>query len=176
MRATLTIKGLYDYDPSLFDGMAWPTGVTAGDVLPELTTELAELEIVYPAAATMKNAITAWSKSRVGAWNRIAAALDAEYNPVENYDRYEDWNDEANSKVGYLNKVAGFNVADQMQDQSSSEQSTNSGSEHRGHIHGNIGVTMAQQMIDAELNLRAKNDMVHIIIAEFKQRFCLMVY
>lgn len=176
MQATLSIKGLYDYDPSLFDGMSWPDGVTAGDVLPELTAELAELEIVYPAAETMKNAITAWSKSRFAAWNRIAAALNAEYSPIENYDRYEDWNDKAMSKGGYLNKVAGFNVADQMQDQSSSEQSTDSGSEHSGHIHGNIGVTMAQQMICAELDLRAKYDMAHIIISEFKQRFCLMVY
>ena len=176
MRATLTIKGLYDYDPSLFDGMSWPGGVTADDVLPELTAELAELELIYPAAGTMKASIASWSKSRVGAWNRIAAALDAEYDPVENYDRYEDWNDKANSKGGYLNKVAGFNVADQMQDQSSIEQSTDSGSEHSGHIHGNIGVTMAQQMIEAELDLRTKNDIVHIIIAEFKQRFCLMVY
>lgn len=176
MRATLSIKGLYDYDHSLFNGMAWPAGVAEDDVLPEMMMELAELELVYPSAEIMKNAITAWSKSRVPAWNRIAAALDAEYSPIENYDRYEDWNDKANSKGGYLNKVAGFNVADQMQDQSSSEQSTNSGSEHSGHIHGNIGVTMAQQMISAELDLRAKNDMVHIIISEFKQRFCLMVY
>lgn len=176
MRATLTIKGLYDYDPSLFDGMAWPTGVNAGDVVPVLTTELAELELVYPSAKTMKTSISAWSKSRVAAWNRAAAALNAEYSPIENYDRYEDWNDTANSKGGYLNKVAGFNVADRMQDQSSSEQSTNSGSEHSGHIHGNIGVTMAQQMIEAELNLRTKYDMVNIIVEEFKQRFCLMVY
>lgn len=176
MRATLTIKGLYDYDPSLFDGMAWPEGVAAGDVLPELTAELAELELVYPSAETMKNAIAVWSKSRVGAWNRIAAALNAEYSPIENYDRYEEWNDKANSKDAYLNKVAGFNVADHMQDQSSSDHSTDSGSEHSGHIHGNIGVTMAQQMIESELHLRTKNDMVHIIIAEFKQRFCLMVY
>lgn len=176
MRATLSIKGLYDYDPSLFDGMAWPDGVTAGDVLPELTVELAELEVVYPSANTMKTAIAAWSKSRVAAWNRIVAALAAEYDPIENYDRYEDWNDKSDSKSDYLNKVAGFNVADQMQDQSSSEQSTNSGSEHSGHIHGNIGVTMAQQMISAELDLRAKYDITHIIISEFKQRFCLMVY
>lgn len=176
MRATLSIKGLYDYDHSLFNGMAWPSGVVEDDVLPEMMMELAELELLYPSAEIMKNAITAWSKSRVPAWNRIAAALNSEYSPIENYDRYEDWNDKANSKGGYLNKVAGFNVADQMQDQSSSEQSTNSGSEHSGHIHGNIGVTMAQQMIDAELALRAKYDIAHIIINEFKQRFCLMVY
>ena len=176
MRATLSIKGLYDYDPSLFDGMAWPDGVTAGDVLPELTVELADLEVVYPSANAMKTAIAAWSKSRVAAWNRIVAALEAKYDPIENYDRYEDWTDKSDSKIGYLNKVAGFNVADQMQDQSSSDQSTNSGSEHSGHIHGNIGVTMAQQMISAELDLRTKYDITHIIISEFKQRFCLMVY
>ena len=176
MRATLSIKGLYDYDHSLFNGMSWPTGVTESDVLPEMMMELAELELLYPSAITMKAAIASWSKSRVAAWNRISAALNAEYSPIENYDRYEDWNDKANSKSGYLNKVAGFNVADQMQDQSSSEQSTDSGSEHSGHIHGNIGVTMAQQMIDAELALRTKYDIAHIIIKEFKQRFCLMVY
>lgn len=176
MRATMSIKGLYDYDHSLFNGMSWPSGVKEDDVLPEMMMELAELELLYPSAITMKAAIASWSKSRVAAWNRISAALNAEYSPIENYDRYEDWNDKANSNGGYLNKVAGFNVADQMQDQSSSEQSTDSGSEHRGHIHGNIGVTMAQQMISAELDLRAKNDMVHIIISEFKQRFCLMVY
>lgn len=176
MRATISIKGLYDYDHSLFNGMSWPSGVAEDDVLPEMLMELAELELLYPSAITMKAAIASWSKSRVAAWNRIAAALNAEYSPIENYDRYEDWNDKANSKGGYLNKVAGFNVADQMQDQSSSEQATDSGSTHTGHIHGNIGVTMAQQMISAELDLRAKNDIVHIIISEFKQRFCLMVY
>lgn len=176
MRATISIKGLYDYDHSLFNGMSWPSGIVENDVLPEMMMELAELELLYPSAITMKAAIASWSKSRVLAWNRISAALHAEYSPIENYDRYEDWNDKANSKGGYLNKVAGFNVADQMQDQSSSEQATDSGSVHSGHIHGNIGVTMAQQMISAELDLRAKNDMVHIIISEFKQRFCLMVY
>lgn len=176
MRATLSIKGLYDYDPSLFDDMSWPDGVTAGDVVPELTAELAEMEVIYPSASIMKNAIASWSKSRVSAWNRIAAALDAEYSPVENYDRYEDWNDKANSTGGYLNKVAGFNAADDMQNQSSSDQSTTSGSTHSGHVHGNIGVTMAQQMVSAEIDLRTKHDIAHVIISQFKQRFCLMVY
>lgn len=176
MRATLSIKGLYDYDPTLFDAMSWPDGVTADDVLPELTAELAELEVIYPSTIIMKNAIASWSKSRVSAWNRIAAALNAEYNPVENYDRYEDWNDKADSVGGYLNKVAGFNIADQMQDQSSSKQSTTSGSTHSGHVHGNIGVTMAPQMISAELDLRTKHDIADVIISQFKQRFCLMVY
>lgn len=175
MRATLTINGLYDFDNTLFDKMSWPNGVTADDVVPDLMLELAELEVIYPSTVTMKRAIGDWSKSRVKAWNRIAEALDAEYNPIENYDRHEDWTDGAESSGGYLNKVAGFNSGD-MTNQTSSDQKTDSSSKHSGRIHGNIGVTMAQDMIRAEIDMRTKFDMTHIIIDEFKRRFCLMVY
>ena len=175
MRVTLSIKGLYDFDNTLFDKMTWPDGVKADDVIPNLTLELAEFEVVYPSAVTMKRAIADWSKSRVSAWNRIAAALDAEYNPVENYDRHEDWTDGADSSGGYLNKVAGFNSAE-MTNQTSSDQQTKSSSKHSGRVQGTIGVTMAEDMIRAEINMRTKFDMVHIIIDEFTRRFCLLVY
>lgn len=192
MRATMSINGLYNYDHSIFDNMKYPDGVMADDVIPNLTMELAELEIIYPAAITMKRAIGDWSKSRVKAWNRIAAALDAEYNPIENYDRREDWTDGETSSGTYKNqltgnsttKTAGFNEADSMANRDSTDQTNNSDSTqtgkndstHSGRIHGNIGVTMAQDMIKAEIDMRTKFDMVHIIISEFKQRFCLMVY
>lgn len=208
MRATVSISGLYNYDPSIFDNMQYPDGVTADDVISNLTIELAELELLYPAAVTMKRAIGDWSKSRVKAWNRIAAALDAEYNPIENYDRHEDWTDGETSSGTYKNqltgsgtnkttdqqqnKVAGFNLTASMADHDSSSQQTQgensqttksdatqtgkNDSTHSGRVHGNIGVTMAQDMIRAEIDIRTKFDMVHIIINEFKQRFCLMVY
>ena len=41
---------------------------------------------------------------------------------------------------------------------------------------GNIGVTTSQQMAEAEMKLRAAYDMYNIIVTEFKQRFCLLVY
>ena len=102
-------------------------------------------------------------------------ALSAEYDPIENYDRREEWTDNADSNGGYKNKVAGFNVGEQT-DSNSSEQQTKSSATHSGRIHGNIGVTMAQQMIQSELDLRAVNDIVQIIVNEFKKRFCIMVY
>lgn len=192
MQAMMSINGLYNYDHSIFDNMKYPDGVTADDVIPNLTMELAEFEIIYPAAVTIKRAIGDWSKSRVKAWNRIAEALDAEYNPIENYDRHEDWTDGGTSSGTYKNqltgnsitKTAGFNVAASMTNRDSTAQTNNSdstqtgknNSTHSGRIHGNIGVTMAQDMIKAEIDMRTKFDMVHIIISEFKQRFCLMVY
>lgn len=45
-----------------------------------------------------------------------------------------------------------------------------------GRVHGNIGVTTNQQMITAELELRLNSQMENIIIQQFKQQFCLLVY
>lgn len=175
MRATLSIRGLYNYDNSLFDNMAIPVGVDKDTLIGNLLLELSELEIIYPSVVTMTRAIQDWSNSRVSSWERILDALSAEYNPIENYDRREDWIDNADSSGGYQNKVAGFNTADQT-DSTSSEQQTKSNSSHSGRIHGNIGVTMAQQMITAEIDMRANFDIMQIIVNEFKQRFCIMVY
>ena len=41
---------------------------------------------------------------------------------------------------------------------------------------GNIGVTMTQQMLSAELDVRPKLNIYSYIIEDFKQRFCLMIY
>ena len=55
------------------------------------------------------------------------------------------------------------------------------GSEERAtaqtsHTHGNIGVTTNQKMIAEEIELRAKNDITHFIVEDFKRNFCLLVY
>lgn len=137
--------------------------------------ELAELEVIYPSWITMQRAISDWSKSRIKSWARMLQALSAEYDPIENYDRREEWTDGEDSSGGYQNKVAGFNVGEQTESNSSEQQSKRSAT-HSGRIHGNIGVTMAQQMIQSELDLRAVNDIAQIIVNEFKKRFCIMVY
>lgn len=41
---------------------------------------------------------------------------------------------------------------------------------------GNIGVTMSQEMLRAEISVRSEYDVTHIIIDEFKRRFCILVY
>lgn len=175
MTATMTVLGLYNYNDTLFNSMKLPDGVDPDNVVSNLLLELAELEVIYPSWITMQRAIADWSKARVSSWDRMLQALNSDYDPIENYDRREDWTDGANSSGGYQNKVAGFNSGEQT-DSNSSEQQTKSSATHSGRIHGNIGVTMAQQMIQAELDLRAVNDIVQIIVNEFKKRFCIMVY
>ena len=43
-------------------------------------------------------------------------------------------------------------------------------------IHGNIGVTTSQQMIEGEMSLRAKYDIYKIISREFEREFLVQIY
>ena len=43
-------------------------------------------------------------------------------------------------------------------------------------VHGNIGVTTSQQMIESEMELRAKYDIYKIISREFEREFLVQIY
>ena len=44
------------------------------------------------------------------------------------------------------------------------------------HISGNIGVTTSQQMLEQEIEVSAKLNVIKMIVDSFKERFCLLVY
>lgn len=43
-------------------------------------------------------------------------------------------------------------------------------------IHGNIGVTTSQQMLESEIALAPKINTINYVVNSFKMRFCLLVY
>lgn len=90
MAATLSILGLYNYQPAIFDSLTIPTSVDRETLIDNIIMEAAELELLFPNADILDRLIGNWSKTRLAAWNRMIGALDAEYNPIENSDRYED--------------------------------------------------------------------------------------
>ena len=47
---------------------------------------------------------------------------------------------------------------------------------HKSHIHGNIGVTTGQQLVEGFLELYGSNNIYEMIAADFVTRFCIMVY
>lgn len=127
------------------------------------------------------------------------------YDRIENELEMEDLKDErqrsseAQSKSNglshnnTLNQVAGFN-ADTLATQSgSSGDNVNQGSgeatsndvdqgksnrktNRASRIHGNIGVTTVAQMMEGELGIYPKINIVEYIVQAFKERFCLLVY
>ena len=90
MEATLSILGLYNYQPAIFDSLTIPTSVDRETLIDNIIMEAAELELLFPNADILGRLLGNWSKTRLAAWNRMIGALDAEYNPIENSERYED--------------------------------------------------------------------------------------
>lgn len=88
-KATLSLIGLYNYDNSLFDGLELPDGMNAPLVKYNILMECAELEVIYPDFDFMKDAIASWSINEVEIWKKVREMELAEYNPIENYDRYD---------------------------------------------------------------------------------------
>lgn len=95
MGSRLSLLGLYNMDNTLFSEMAVPEDFTDEDVdilTANILMECAELEVLYPKATFMKDAIGAWSAKEVITWDRIYKASLLEYNPIENYNRVEKTN------------------------------------------------------------------------------------
>ena len=215
MTGTLSILGLWMYDNTLFDNMQLPDGVDAGLVRDTILTDFSDLEVLYPSAPFMKQMIELWSRRELPTWKRVFNAMQLEYNPIENYDRIEDWTDSRNNSAKTTetasgssldntstirngtaeHKVAGYNdsgLVRQAEDDTSevgsdrAERNINNstvtageGLEHgtrKGRIHGNIGVTTSQQMLQAELNIAPELNIVQYIAKSFKMRFCVLVY
>ena len=87
--ATLSPLGLYNWDNTLFDLMQIPAALDRDTLITNLLAETAELEVLYPNPVVFKNLIAVWSAKQIDIWNRLYQTTQYEYNPIENYNRYE---------------------------------------------------------------------------------------
>ena len=87
--ATMSPLGLYRWDNTLFDLMQIPEELDKNTLIDNLLTETAELEVIYPNPVVFKNLLGVWSAKQIDIWNRLYATTQYEYNPIENYNRYE---------------------------------------------------------------------------------------
>ena len=86
-----TVTGLLSYDKTLFDGLNLPDGLNKDTAVTEILMTCGLLEVAYPDGDIMKQIINVWSFARKPDWQRMIDALYADYNPVHNYDRTEDF-------------------------------------------------------------------------------------
>lgn len=83
------IRALVDYDNTIFDLMQLPEGVDLADVADHIIYKYGDAPLFSPDPDTVKFYMGRWSKRRLPLWERYKAAIEAEYNPIENYNRYE---------------------------------------------------------------------------------------
>ena len=92
--AKWTLMGMYNYDDTIFNEMILPTGIDADLFKQSLLIEKGEFEVLFPDPNFMKNAIKIWSSKWFRTFSEWLKGTQAEWNPIYNYDRYEEgWDD-----------------------------------------------------------------------------------
>ena len=200
--AKITLFGMYQWmqlnDDDLFSGLTVPTGINKQTLVNTILTNGGEFETLYADANFMKDMIGLWSDKWQKTMDKWSKALAIDYNPLENYDRMEEWADnklehavasDASNQSGSGNvtnqKSAYDGTGYQNHDKADSTSSgTNNAttntvaqgsSTHGGRTHGNIGVTTSQQMLQAELDV-ARFNLYNEIADVFLMELCIYTY
>lgn len=194
MHATLSIMGLYNYDPAVFDGFKPPAGLDRDVLIQEICMQAAELELVYPSYDFMKTAIRNWNVMELPIWQKMYDSTKFQYNPLWNVDAYETLtrtgertftneqsNKDKNTATDYTNAYNSGtwtqsdkteNVVEYGKKEESTERPNLTDTTRR---YGNIGVTKATDLIDSYRDTEQFN-IYQYIIDSFIRRFCLLVY
>lgn len=227
-------NGLKVDNESIFDLLTLPDGIDKDDLVDNIILEGGEFEVLYADPHFFRQAVYTWSRKHYRTFEKWITALNIEYNPLENYDRFEDWTDTgkeiSNKKNNDTMSSNGTNNVDETVkehdktdtntvtentvsaydsssyqpadktevddtvdrndniDRTSKANNTNNvastGDEdytkdnngmHSGRIHGNVGVTTSQMMLQSELDI-ARFNIIQQITDLFLTEFTLMVY
>lgn len=176
--ALFSIMGMYEYNPTIFDGFQVPEGINRETVINNILLNCAELEIIYSDDDIMKLAISTWSESNQISWNKLYKTMTIDYNPLWNVDAYieEVGSGNRQNQGTSVDAVQGFNSSSWADANKNTINANDDFSDTRSiRRTGNIGVTSSQQLIQAEREV-ADFNMVEYITKSFKKRFCLMIY
>mgnify|MGYP004649930931 FL=1 len=198
----LTLMGMINYESNLLIGLQVP-GCSSDMIHETIIMKMGDLYPYYQVPPVLKKLITVWSLQHQMEWKKMYDSLNAEYNPIENYDRQESWEDNSNgvtesssefSNTGHsdstdtMNK-SGFNTDSFVPDSQAVGVSNNNNggkssgngkntnvSTHTGRVHGNVGVTTNQQMIESEIALRTRFNLLDYVCGQFEKTFMVQVY
>ena len=174
----------------------------ASSVLAAIINRGASFCVLYTDPDYFKLMSDEWFKkweSNFLSWFKV---MQTEYNPIENYDRHEKWHDDivddntvtqtgtvdtdatntdtttvsAYDSSTFSNKDKVTTVIDSTDERDLEDKIDNDRDvDHEGRIHGNIGVTTSQQMIESELKLRY-NNLVNMCADIFIKELLIAVY
>lgn len=199
----ITLWGFYNYtDKTLFDSAPMPEGIEKQDLVDLIMVECGDLFPYYQQPYYLKMQIDNFFKRKKPNFDKMVEALNAEYDPLENYDKKEDWSDTFNEHVkgeadDKTTSKSDGNGESKISAMDSDELVTDTGSSshnegestahtsnkadrdnkniHSGRVHGNIGVTTSMQLIKEELELR-KYDIMENIVRAFEKDVIIQVY
>lgn len=92
----ISVIGLYNYDPHIYDSIALPDGVDKDTFVHELLREAGELALVYHDPDLLTALFPSWSRAKNYKWRTLQNTTTLDYNPIENYNRTETWTEKRN--------------------------------------------------------------------------------
>ena len=106
-KAKITLLGMYRWmsenNDDLFYNLSTPTGIDKQKLINTILMNGAEFEVLYSDADFMKFLIGVWSDKWQRTMEKWIEVLSMDYNPIENYDRKEDWMDSTNRQTSASN-------------------------------------------------------------------------
>jgi len=123
----LTLFGMYDYDPTLFDGLVMPDRFNHDDVVNVILEKCGDLYPYYQVPSWLKNNMTVWARRMYHQFERMIDVLYEDYDPLENYNRYE------NSTDTPRETVTTTHSGSDSETHSGSDTETHSGSDTETH-------------------------------------------
>ena len=90
---------------SLFDNMRLPAGIDKQVLIDSILMRSGEFEVLYCDPELMSSLINIWSRKYYDTFDRWIKALNIKYDPLNNYDRYEEIDDNTKSKENNKNRI-----------------------------------------------------------------------
>lgn len=205
--AKITLFGLYNYDKTIFDDAIFPTSYSffnKENLIQNILVECGEFESLYSDSRLLKMAITNWSKKWYYTFDKWMDALSIKYDPLENYNRVEHWEDDNKRKVdstttanrngssesntdvrrNSFDDTSSLPITDRSETKNKSndsgtstiDASDNANNIRDGYARGNIGVTTSQQMLQSSLDLYANFNLYEQMTNIFKTELIIGVY
>lgn len=222
MRSIIPIATLYDYDNTIFTDI-YIKGVSKDQLIEHFLLSYGDLTPVYQYPSYLRRHVTSVARSLQWSIDHLWEVTQLEYNPIENYDRIESWEDKGGGTfqkgkvdteetfnkgditttfgkvTDSTHKVAAFNSSDP--EVANTDNNTDSGSDsqtfgadsshgsvtngldesttkgtHEGRIHGNIGVTTSQQMMQSEIDLTKAYNFLDEVCKLYADRLLIGVW
>lgn len=195
MLSKLTIAGLNSYtDGDIFSTMELPEGIEKDTLITEIIRQASEFSVIYTEPEFLKSMINSWSKKWYHNFERWYKAYMFEYNALYNLDVEATYTDNGsehtagrsgtdtngtviNQKVAYESEEFKNALKDTT---SNSSNSSGSSDTSRNNLRterrfGNQGITMSQEMLQAELDVWY-NNLYQMIADIFVTEFCIVIY
>ena len=228
--AKITLLSFYEWlkweETDMFSELTLPDGIDKDVLTNNILLRGGEFEVIFSDPHFIQSAIGNWGKKWYRTFDKWVTALAIEYNPLENYDRTEDYTDTYNKGITTSarrdsgntktfdnedkrtvdlttvteTEVSAYDsstyqpsekvtvdndgtdtmnysgtIKDEYGEGSSGSEKENSKNIHSGRLHGNIGVTTSQQMLEAELDI-AKWNLYEHITDIFLEEFIIPIY